>query len=301
MLVNVVPVVVFLLIRRRRGRGGGRVSERLRQKLGGPEDEEAAAAAEVERGAAGGPGKEGDAEEGGEAREEVERRAADEREDAVGRQRLRVARHALPRRRRAPRHPHHPPRPHRHELEPPNSAIRLRVRRERRTEGDGRGGAHGTKAGAPVRLPRGSRRRVWVWRFAAVDSLLDSFIAGSSFIYSAVYVDKAADSAAAVELARAEHFCCELNARARSRIASPQRIRHPIRIWVGNSQFRDQPSSLQIWADPIRRGISGAGTGSQHASALGWMWMYTSNQTKGCSASIHARTWTCMAGTRQAV
>ena len=133
----------------------------MRRKLGGPEDEEAAAAAEAERGACG-PGEERDAEEGGEAREEVERRAADEREDAVGRERLGVARHALPRRRRATRHPHHPPRPHRHELEPPiqQFAVACAGRGERK----GRGCAHGTKAGDPVRLPRGSRRRVWVWK-----------------------------------------------------------------------------------------------------------------------------------------
>lgn len=59
-------------------------------------------------------GDEGDAEEGGEAGEEVERPAAEEREDAVGRERLRVARHTLPPLRRRPRHRHHPPRPHRH-------------------------------------------------------------------------------------------------------------------------------------------------------------------------------------------
>lgn len=49
-------------------------------------------------------GDEGDAEEGGEAQQEVERPAAEERQDAVGRERLRVARHALPPGRRRPRH-----------------------------------------------------------------------------------------------------------------------------------------------------------------------------------------------------
>jgi hypothetical protein len=62
-----------------------------------------------------GAGKEGGAEEGGEAREEVERRAAEQREDLVGRERLRVARYALPSRRRPPGNAHHPRRPHRHE------------------------------------------------------------------------------------------------------------------------------------------------------------------------------------------
>lgn len=159
--VDAVPIVVVLfLIRRRRGRRGG-VSERVRRKLRGAEDEEAAAV-KAERGACG-PGEEGDAEEGGEAREEVEWRAADEREDAVRRERLRVARHALPRRRRAMRHPHHPPRPHRHELELKptpqnqnqarattiNSAIRLRGRGERRTEEVGRRARHEGGRAAP--------------------------------------------------------------------------------------------------------------------------------------------------------
>jgi len=96
-----VFVDVVILVLRRRGRGGvGRVGEGVRRKLRRLENEEDAAAAAGPERAAGWPGEEGDAEEGGEAREEVERRAADQREDAVGRERLRVARHPLPRRRR---------------------------------------------------------------------------------------------------------------------------------------------------------------------------------------------------------
>jgi hypothetical protein len=186
--VDAVPIVVVLfLIRRRRGRRGG-VSERVRRKLRGAEDEEAAAV-EAERGACG-PGEEGDAEEGGEAREEVERRAADEREDAVRRERLRVARYALPRRRRAMRHPYHPPRPHRHELELKptpqnqnqarattlNSAIRLRGRGERRTEEVGRRARHegGRAALSACRadLPPGLGLEITRFTlFAAVNSL----------------------------------------------------------------------------------------------------------------------------------
>jgi hypothetical protein len=165
--VDAVPIVVVLfLIRRRRGRRGG-VSERVRRKLRGAEDEEAAAV-EAERGVCG-PGEEGDAEEGGEAREEVEWRAADEREDAVRRERLRVARHALPRRRRAMRHPHHPPRPHRHELElkptpkikikhePPPSIQQFAFAGAGSGERKRWGGAHGTKA---VERPRPPAARI---------------------------------------------------------------------------------------------------------------------------------------------
>ena len=182
---------VVILVLRRRGRGGvGRVGEGVRRKLRRPEDEEDPAAAAGPEGAAGWPGEEGDAEEGGEAREEVERRAADQREDAVGRERLRVARHPLPRRRRPARHPHHPPRPHRHELNPtPQNQKRAPNSWPRRARGagKGRGGAHGTKAGgARLRLPavppRGSRAPPGLKRFAvaAVNFVCLTFAAGSS-------------------------------------------------------------------------------------------------------------------------
>jgi hypothetical protein len=119
--MNNLPVLdVAVVIVIRRGRGGGRergvhrfdFDELLRR-----EEEEAARVALQARGEEAGhglDGDEGDAEERGEAGEEVERRAAEQPEDLVGGERLRVARHALPRRRRRPRHRHRPPRPHRH-------------------------------------------------------------------------------------------------------------------------------------------------------------------------------------------
>ncbi|EEE60142.1 hypothetical protein OsJ_13034 [Oryza sativa Japonica Group] len=103
--MNNLPVLdVAVVIVIRRGRGGGRergvhrfdFDELLRR-----EEEEAARVALQARGEEAGhglDGDEGDAEERGEAGEEVERRAAEQPEDLVGGERLRVARQALPRR-----------------------------------------------------------------------------------------------------------------------------------------------------------------------------------------------------------
>jgi hypothetical protein len=111
MFANVVAVIILI----ERGRRGDVVVRgRMRQSLRGLEGKEEAAR-RGEKGRRAGVGNQGGAEEGGEACEEVERRAAEQREDLVGRERFRVARHALPSRRRPPGHGHHPPRPHRHE------------------------------------------------------------------------------------------------------------------------------------------------------------------------------------------